>query len=209
MELLELLTGAHLYTQTFAPAAAQVAGYSRRGVGQACPDPVSVEIWSKVIDNTGACSATDDTTPLYWRTIWPRATFTLGDVSFANEIATISLTGFAEPNPAFTSGCFDDVPTEITLEPTSPEHYFLDAAGPPALACGYIEVPAIVLPPDADCAPATSITTNSCTLQGSAINTVAGQVARFGYSTTPGGPYTFTADQAPSPSISAAITGLV
>jgi hypothetical protein len=141
MELLELLTGAHLYTQTFAPMSAQVAGYSRRGVGQSCPDPVSVEIWSKVTSSAGSCSAADDDTPQYWRTIWPRATFTLGDVSFANEIATIELSGFAEPNPEFANGCFNDVPAEITLEPTSPEHYFLDAAGPPALACGYIEVP--------------------------------------------------------------------
>jgi hypothetical protein len=146
MELLELLTGAHLYSQTFAPAAAQVAGYSRRGVGQSCPDPVSVEIWSKVIDNTGACSDVTDSTPLYWRTIWPRATFTLGDVSFANEIATINLSGFAEPNPAFLDGCFNDVPAGVVLEPTSPEHYFLDAAGPPTLACGYIDVPSAIVP---------------------------------------------------------------
>jgi hypothetical protein len=63
MELLELLTGAHLYSQTFGSAAAQVAGYSRRGVGQSCPDPVSVEIWSKVTSSAGSCSAADDDTP--------------------------------------------------------------------------------------------------------------------------------------------------
>jgi hypothetical protein len=140
MELLELLTGASIYSYDDG-SGAQAYGYSRRGVGAACPDPVSVEIWSKVIDNTGACSTLTDPTPQYWRTVWPRATFTLGDVSFANEIATINLSGFAEPNPAFGNGCHNDVLTGVTLDPTSPEHYFLDPLGLPATACGYIDTP--------------------------------------------------------------------
>lgn len=132
--LVELLTGASLITD-----GSDIIGYSRRGVGAACPTPVSIEIWTKAmtINNTCPPASVDDYSDArWWRVIWPKATFTLGDVNFANEIATLTLTGFAESNPNYDDW-FNDIPAAVTFDTSSPEHMFLDIAGPPTLACGY------------------------------------------------------------------------
>jgi hypothetical protein len=136
--LVELLSGASLITD-----GADIIGYSRRGIGSACPSPVSVEIWTKAmtINNTCAPAVEGYGDAKWWRVIWPKATFTLGDVAFANEVATLSLAGFAENNPNFTTGPFEDVPAGVTLDTSSPEHMFLDLIGPPTLACGYTAAP--------------------------------------------------------------------
>lgn len=142
--LVELLSGASLITDS-----TDIIGYSRRGIGAAAPDPVSVEIWTKAVSANNTCSATgvdSYASARWWRVIWPKATFTLGDVSFANEIATLTLSGFGESNPNFYDGPFNDVPTGITLDTTSPEHMFLDLVGPPTLACGYTTAPVPVQP---------------------------------------------------------------
>lgn len=137
--LVELLTGATLITD-----GSDTIGFSRRGIGAACPAPASIEIWTKTASVNNNCppvAVGDYADAKWWRVIWPKATFTLGDVSFANEVATMMFTGYAENNPNFTNGPFNDVPAGVTLDTASPEHMFLDAAGPPALACGYITVP--------------------------------------------------------------------
>jgi hypothetical protein len=93
------------------------------------------------INNTCAPAVEGYGDAKWWRVIWPKATFTLGDVAFANEVATLSLAGFAENNPNFTTGPFEDVPAGVTLDTSSPEHMFLDLIGPPTLACGYTAAP--------------------------------------------------------------------
>lgn len=140
--MIELLTGATTYTD-----GTDIIGYSRRGVGATCPDNVSVEVWTKAVTTQNNClpivtPATSFQDAQWWRVIWPKATFTLGDVAFANEVATISLTGFAEANPNFLDGPFNDVPGGVVLDPSSPEHMILDQVGPPADECGYLTTPA-------------------------------------------------------------------
>jgi hypothetical protein len=137
MELLELLTGASLYTD-----ASEVIGLSRRGVGATDPDPVSLELWTKAIPSgtSGAC-ADPDAGASWWRWVYPRATFTLGDVTHENGIGLVSLTGFADPNPYWVNGPFNDWPADEILDQESPEHFVLDSVGPPTGQCGYIAVP--------------------------------------------------------------------
>jgi len=141
--MIELLTGATTYTD-----GTDIIGYSRRGIGKSCPDSVSVEIWTKAVTTQNSCPpiiapAASYADAQWWRIVWPKATFTLGDVSFANEVATLKLTGFGEANPNFLNGPFNDVdPLILPLDPDSPEHMFLDQVGPPTLGCGYNTVPA-------------------------------------------------------------------
>jgi hypothetical protein len=138
--MIELMTGSRTYTD-----GTDIVGYSRRGIGAACPDSVSMEIWTKAVTTQNTCPVAGGggyVDAQWWRTIWPKATFTLGDVSFANEVATLQLTGFAEANPNFLNGPFNDVDPLIgVLDPDSPEHMILDQAGPPVLGCGYITTP--------------------------------------------------------------------
>jgi len=137
--LVELLSGASLLTD-----GTDIIGYSRRGVGKACPASVTVEIWTKAMSINNTCppaSVDDYSDARWWRVVWPKATFTLGDVNFANEIATLTLNGFAESNPNLEDGPFNDLPAGVTLDTSSPEHMFLDLVGPPTAACGYTAVP--------------------------------------------------------------------
>lgn len=142
--MIELLTGATVYSITDGPDT-QIMGYSRRGVGATCPDSISVEIWTKAVTVQNVCVpavvGSNYLEAQWWRTVYPKATFTLGDVNYANELATLSLAGFGDSNPNFLNGPFNDVPVGITLDPTSPEHSFLDLVGPPAGECGYLTVP--------------------------------------------------------------------
>lgn len=133
MELLEILTGGSIYTST-----GTTVGFSRRGTADTCPSPVFLEIWTRAIDATGTC-----VTPTYkwWRVVYPKATFTLGESSFENGVATVQLTGFAEPNPLIAAdGCWNDI--TLTLDTDSPEHFFLQSSEPPTAVCGYTAVPA-------------------------------------------------------------------
>ena len=136
MELLELLTGGNLYTD-----GADVVGFSRRGVGSDDPDPVSIELWTKAIPTgtNGSCSTPGVAS--WWRWVYPRATFTLGDVSHENGIGMVQLTGFAEPNVYWGNGPFNDWPADELLDENSPEHFVLDSVGPPTAQCGYTTVP--------------------------------------------------------------------
>lgn len=137
MELLEILTGGSLYT-----TAGVTSGFRRRGVGASDPNPASVELWTKAIPTgkSGAC-ADPNAGASWWRWVYPRATFTIGDVTHENGIGLVSLTGFADPNPYWTNGPFNDWPATQLLDSTSPEHFVLDSVGPPTTGCGYISVP--------------------------------------------------------------------
>lgn len=138
MQMLELLTGGQLIL-----SGTEVIGFSRRGVGAADPNPVSIELWTRAIPTgtSGACPETGAAQASWWRWVYPRATFTLGDVTHENGIGLVSLTGFADPNPFWTNGPFNDWPGNAFPDPDSPEHFVLDTVGPPTTQCGYISVP--------------------------------------------------------------------
>jgi hypothetical protein len=136
IELISLLTGATIHyddSETPAPI-----GFSRRPGSAGSPPKVAVEVWTRNVSSAGLCTVT--TTAPYTRVIWPAAEFTLGEQAFANEVATVRLTGFGEGNPLFTDGCWNDVPSTITLDPDSPEHSFYDDELP-TLGCGFTVAP--------------------------------------------------------------------
>lgn len=132
--LLEILTGGTVYTSD----GTTIEGFARRGIGAAANDPVAMELWTKAVSSSGNCVSE---TSAWWRWTYPKATFTLGDVSHENGIGLVQLSGYAEANPNFGDGCFDDWPMFEEIDPDSPEHFVLDASGPPTAACGYITVP--------------------------------------------------------------------
>lgn len=137
MELLEILTGGSIYTQTIDEQTV-TTGFYRRGIGASCPSPVALEIWTRAVDNSGTCP--DDTNAFsWWHIVYPKATFTLGDSTFENGVATVKLTGYAEANSNFGTGCWDDFPASVDV--TSPEYFFLESTNPPATSCGYVTVP--------------------------------------------------------------------
>lgn len=137
-ELIELLTGASLILNSATPA--KTIGFARRGVGLVGPSFVSLEIWTQSIDDGGVC-AVGGVNPGWFRVIYPRATFALGDNTIENGVATVTLTGFGTQNPSWGNGPWNDYPGTGTLPATSPEAVVLDAAGPPTLQGGYIAVP--------------------------------------------------------------------
>lgn len=133
LELIEILTGATLYTVD-----GVVAGLARRGVGAEDPPGVSLELWTRAVDTAGNCASSGNR---WWRWVYPRATFTLGDTTLENGIATVQLTGFSEPNPVWGNGPWNDWPASSFPDPESPEHFVLDSDGPPTAVCGYTAVP--------------------------------------------------------------------
>lgn len=138
-ELIELLTGATLLLNAATPV--KNIGIARRGVGATNPSFVSLEVWTQSIDDGGVC-AVGGVNPGWFRVIYPRATFTLGDTTVENGVATVSLTGFGTQNPQWGNGPWNDYPATGTLPTTVAEAIILDAAGPPVLQNGYIAVPA-------------------------------------------------------------------
>lgn len=133
MELLEILTGGQIYTTT-----GTTTGFSRRGIGASCPDPVQFDIWTRAVDNSGTCAESGNPYT-WWHVVYPKATFTLGDSTFENGVATVKLTGYAEANSNIGIGCWEDLPSGLDI--TAPEYFFLESADPPATDCGYATVP--------------------------------------------------------------------
>lgn len=111
-ELLEILTGGTLITanNTTAPTGwrNKVIGFASPGNDTACPDGVSLEIFTKATYNSGSCTTLGEGTPQYVRHIFPRAFLTPGDRNFEDDVATATLTGYSTPNPAWSTGSTGD-----------------------------------------------------------------------------------------------------
>ncbi len=138
-ELIELLTGATLLLND--DPTPKAIGFARRGVGELEPAYVSLEIWTQSIDDGGVC-AVGGVNPGWFRVVYPRATFTLGDNTIENAVATVSMTGFATQNPSWGNGPWNDWPAVTGVPTTTPELVVLDEDGPPVLQSGYSTVPA-------------------------------------------------------------------
>jgi hypothetical protein len=135
-ELIEMLTGGTLIVD----GTGNNIGIARRGVGRGEPTYVSLEIWTTTIDANGPCTdLTGD--PGYYRVIFPRCTFTVGESTYENGVHMVSLTGFGTNNPQWGNGPWNDFPGTGLLDPKTPEATVLDAVGPPTLMNGYIAVP--------------------------------------------------------------------
>jgi hypothetical protein len=146
-ELLEIMTGATLLV-----SGGTTFGVSRRGTSVETPNPVSVEIWTKVATSSGSCVATGS--GQWFRNVYPKVVWTLGDTDFGNSIATVKMTGVAEGNPNWgANGPYND--WYYTAIPNdTPEAWVLDSyySSPatvsgsggvlPAALGGYLTVPA-------------------------------------------------------------------
>jgi hypothetical protein len=147
-ELIELLTGATAITSG---ASGGVVGISRRGIGLAAPSPVSVEIWTKVATSAGSCASVG--TAQWFRNVYPKVVFSMGDSEFGDSVAMTMLTGVAEANPNWGNGPFNDWPAYTALPATSAEVLVLDSTYTdpaetvanggvlPASGGGYLTVP--------------------------------------------------------------------
>jgi hypothetical protein len=145
-ELIEVMTGATLLT-----SGGVNIGIARRGTSSTAPDPVSVEIWTKVATSSGSCASTGS--GQWFRNVYPKVVWTLGDSDFGNSIATVKMTGVAEGNPNWgANGPFND--WYYTAIPSdTPEAWILDSVydSPadvtgsggvlPASGGGYLAVP--------------------------------------------------------------------
>lgn len=135
--LLELITGGRLIVSD--AEGAPPIGFARRAIGMTCQNPASLELWSKAIDTSGDCGTEG---ARWWRTVYPKATLTLGGYTMENAVATVTLTGYVEPLPSWGTGPFDDWPDATGLGENEPEAFVLDDIAPPAAVAGYVTVPA-------------------------------------------------------------------
>lgn len=86
----------------------KVIGFAYPGNETACPNGVSLEIFTKAAYNTGECTSLGAATPRFVRHIFPRSFFTPSDRNFEDDGATNRLTGYSTPNPAWSRGSTPD-----------------------------------------------------------------------------------------------------
>ncbi len=124
----EMMTGGTVYM-----SGGKVVGWQDVQAGVACPNGVSLEVWSRawnvnqqVVDSsTGAL--------VYMRVGYPKIVFTLGDYVLGNDITKFPLTGHAVANAQFALGPYADWPGAIN----GITAHFADT-GFPAASCGYL-----------------------------------------------------------------------
>lgn len=129
-ELINILTGA-----TLLASGGVTYGFARLGTAAATPSPVSLEIWTKVAVSSGSCVTTGS--GQWFRHVYPKVVWTLGDSDFGNSVATVKLTGVAEGNPNWGNGPWNDYPAFTSVPSDTPEFEFLDPVyTDPTLASG-------------------------------------------------------------------------
>lgn len=146
-ELISVMTGA-----TLLASGGVTYGIARLGTASSTPSPVSMEIWTKVAQASGSCAATGS--GQWFRHVYPKVVWTLGDSEFGNSVATVKMTGVAEGNPNWGNGPFNDYPDYTAVPSDTPEFEFLDPTYDtpaavtgsggvlPALGGGFLTVPA-------------------------------------------------------------------
>lgn len=140
LDQIEIMTGAHLVLD----ADGNTIGLERQGPNGVCTNGATLELWAKVATGSGACppsTPTQATTPGWWRYSYGRSFMLMGDTTMEDGVYQISMTGYAEVNPQFGNGPFNDYPGAAPMGEDSLESIVLDAAGPPTAQCGYIETP--------------------------------------------------------------------
>jgi hypothetical protein len=140
-ELIELLTGATLLQDL--PGTGEAIGWMFPAVDAACPDGVSLEVWTKAWDGSEQATPTYLSNAAgYWHWVFPRTKWVMGQVTMENGIMVVPVTGFGEENSSITAdGPFNDWPVEVANQGgiTRVGGVFLDDELPTA-SCGYISV---------------------------------------------------------------------
>lgn len=137
-ELNEILGGDSVITsggKSIGGASEDVIGTCTSCSTTATPDgTVSVELYTKAWASNRQASLSGANQ--FWRWVFPRVQWTMGDLSFNNEIMQLDFTGYSIENPSWGTGPTSD-PTSTAV--TRPYHYELTDALP-TITCGYATV---------------------------------------------------------------------
>ena len=144
-ELISLMTGASLITDLSGGGAGDAIGLEFPGIDDACPNGVSLELWSKAWDQSSQATPpfAGGGTNVYFHFVFPRTKWTIGELKFENDFMRVPITGIGEENPRITSnGPFDDWNVDVAARGgiTNMGGWFLDTTLPTA-ECGFITVP--------------------------------------------------------------------
>lgn len=118
--------------------AGKAIGIGRPGPTTDPSDGFGLEVWAKNAANTGSCGPAT-TNPPYVRHVFPKVVAELGARTFQNEVAVVTLSGYAESNSAWGEGPWGDYPGADPIG-SEPWVEFFDTALPES-DCGAIEVP--------------------------------------------------------------------
>lgn len=137
-DLISMLVGGDTFS-----SAGKVIGMQLPSTTASCDAGTSLELWSKAWDGVSA-AVPAFTTPsaAYFHWVFPKVTWSLGDITLENGIAKIPVVGNGVENPRITAnGPFDDWPTPIANAGgiTRVAGWWLDATLPTA-SCGSIAV---------------------------------------------------------------------
>lgn len=129
LEAVELMTDASLLLN-----GADTVGIADPGAGTPFKNAVAIELWTKTAFGFGQCSA--DGQPGWFRHLFPYCLVRSADRTYDINAANQTYIASVNANPAYTD-VWGDWPAD-TFEATSPRMRVLDAAGPPAGVCGYV-----------------------------------------------------------------------
>lgn len=145
IQVASLLVGGQLFTKVGSPGAGDTIGWELPSVSDACANGVSFEVWTKAWDSSQQATPTAlGNQAAYWHWVFPRAKFSLDDMTMENDFLDFSLTGFGEENANMPpAGPFGDWPASISAGGgiVSVGGLFLDSNLPQA-SCDFIAVPA-------------------------------------------------------------------
>lgn len=140
VQVASLLIGGDLFEQN-----GDVMGWQVPAIADTVPDGVCFEVWTKAWDGGSiATPASFGGNAVYWHWVFPKATFTLDDMTMEADFLEFALTGNGFENGSmWAAGPFNDWPTGIVAGGgvTNTVGIFLDDTLPTA-SCGFIEVPA-------------------------------------------------------------------
>lgn len=133
-ELLEMLTGATLITET-----TTTIGHMAPAVGgQANPNGVALESWSWGWDG-GARAGNAIADPVFLHWVFPLTRFTLGTITQNEDFMSIPLSGKCEENPSIATGPNNDLPAALAAGRL---YAVYEEDTVPSGSCGYIVQPA-------------------------------------------------------------------
>lgn len=119
-------------------------GFEFPGTTDACPNGVSLEVWTKAWDSSQQATPPflGGSTAAYFHWVFPRTKWQIGDLTFEDDFMAVQLDGFAEENDNLTAnGPFDDWPADITARGgfTNVGGWFMDSSIPTA-SCAAVSV---------------------------------------------------------------------
>jgi len=124
------------------PWSGKIMGVETPGPQTVHGNGVALEIWAKTASGTGPCGTAGDLPP-YVLHIFPRAMLRPGDHTFANDVATLKLSGWATNNPSWLYGPWYDWEAATPMGVDTPYAWYY-AESLPDTGCGYQSVPTVV-----------------------------------------------------------------